>query len=60
MKISNHRYVIASTGLCAFMLFCICLSAISAQAPDSVKKWHVLTDIYLMFPNMDGTYRYIR
>jgi hypothetical protein len=54
MKISNHRFDIRSTGLCVIIWLFIGLYPLSAQAPDSVKKWHVLTDIYLMFPNMDG------
>ena len=54
MKILNHRVIFASPWLCVLMLLCFGLSPISAQAPDSAKKWHVLTDIYLMFPYMDG------
>ncbi len=38
-----------------FILSMILLSnSVSAQTGDSLKKWHVLTDIYLMFPYMDG------
>jgi hypothetical protein len=39
---------------CFVFWFCNSLFSVSAQAPDSAKKWHVLTDIYLMAPYMKG------
>ena len=43
-----------STSLCLIMFFLTCSSQVSAQDTTKVKKWHFLTDVYLMFPYMDG------
>ncbi len=42
------------TSLCLIMFFLTCSSQVSAQDTTKVKKWHFLTDVYLMFPYMDG------
>ena len=49
----NSRIILTSVSFILF-LCCISLEPASAQAPDSAKKWHVLTDIYLMAPYMNG------
>ncbi len=36
------------------VIFCLYLSYASGQTAENGNKWHVLTDIYLMFPYMDG------
>ena len=36
------------------MFFITCSTQVSAQDTTKVKKWNFLTDVYLMFPNMDG------
>jgi len=54
MNSSKHRFVRASTSLCLLLWCCNWLSPALAQTPDTVKNWHFLTDIYLMFPYMDG------
>ena len=36
------------------LLLCNCFSYLSAQSPVTEKKWNVLTEIYLLFPYMDG------
>ncbi len=46
--------MLASAFLCLLLFFSNCLTPLSAQTPDTVKKWHVLTDIYLMAPYMNG------
>jgi len=40
--------------LCSMMLFFSVFNQVSAQAAAPEKKWNFLTDVYLMFPNMDG------
>jgi hypothetical protein len=50
--IINRR--IASPAL-GFILFCLSVfGTISAQSTAPEKKWNFLTDIYLLFPNMNG------
>jgi hypothetical protein len=49
---NRFRY---TTYLCLIFFACKSFSSVSSQSPDSLKKWHFLTDIYLMFPYMDGT-----
>jgi hypothetical protein len=39
--------------LSLFLLFFINIP-LSAQSPDSVNKWNVLTEFYILFPYMDG------
>jgi len=55
-KKMNHfknRLFIAPAFCC--MLFCLsAFDRISAQTPATEKKWNFLTDVYLMFPYMDG------
>jgi hypothetical protein len=43
----------------SLLFYCLLLSVIwldpiSAQEPEKAKEWHFLTDLYLMFPYMDG------
>jgi hypothetical protein len=54
MKISKYRFLLAFPFLCVLLSFSNCLSPANAQSPDSVKRWHVLTEIYLMLPYMNG------
>jgi hypothetical protein len=54
MKNVKNRLTYTTTCLCLIFFFCKCFGNVSAQSPDSLKKWHFLTDVYLMFPYMDG------
>jgi len=36
------------------LLFCCHLSQVSAQEPVNPKKWNFQTDVYLLFPSIDG------
>jgi hypothetical protein len=36
------------------LILCNCFSHVSAQPAENAKKWNVLTEIYLLFPYMDG------
>jgi len=38
----------------SLLLFFIGYCSLAAQSPASEKKWNFLTDVYLMFPYMDG------
>jgi hypothetical protein len=38
----------------SLLLFFIGYNSIDAQSPVAEKKWNFLTDVYLMFPNIDG------
>ena len=49
----KSRFILISAS-CMLLWFCNSMNQVSAQVPDSVKKWHVLTDIYLMAPYMNG------
>ena len=53
MKIHRPRIKIIFAFL-LFMIYAGGLNLISAQDTEPVKKWNFLTDIYLMFPYMDG------
>lgn len=53
MKINRNKLLIASV-FCCLILFFGGLDHISAQEPEQGKKWNFLTDIYVMFPYMDG------
>ncbi len=51
MKYFKNRFTVAAWCL----LMCMTgIASISAQTPAPEKKWHFLTDIYLLFPNMNG------
>jgi hypothetical protein len=43
-----------STILCCLLIFFSGLNCISGQTEVPQKKWNFLTDVYLMFPYMDG------
>jgi hypothetical protein len=43
-----------STVSLAFLLFFTGYQSLSAQSSAAEKKWNFLTDVYLMFPYMDG------
>ena len=53
MKNLKSRICITS-ALCCLLMFLGGLNSISAQTSTSEKKWNFLTDVYLMFPYMDG------
>ena len=48
------RFVSASGSLFLFLFLSNCLNNVSAQSPDSAKKWNFLTEVYVMFPYMNG------
>jgi hypothetical protein len=43
-----------NTVICCILLFISVFSPVSAQTAAPEKKWNFLTDVYLMFPYMDG------
>jgi hypothetical protein len=49
-----NRFVFTSIFLCFLLFSNKSFNDLRAQSPDSLKKWHLLTDVYLMFPYMDG------
>lgn len=49
----QSRFILVSAS-CMLLWFCNSMIYVSAQSSDSAKKWHVLTDIYLMAPYMNG------
>ena len=50
----NNRFLNVLAKGCLFIILCSCITQSSAQPADTIKKWNFLTDVYLMFPNMDG------
>lgn len=54
MKNFRNRSVIITTVLCLALIFSTCYSPVSAQDTAGVRKWTFLTEIYLMFPYIDG------
>ena len=52
----KNSIVSACISLCLILFLSISCGQVSAQSADTVnvKKWNYLTDIYLMFPYMDG------
>lgn len=54
MNYLKTHIILITKFLCSLLLFCICTNYVSAQAPVKEKKWNVLTEIYLLFPYMDG------
>jgi hypothetical protein len=49
----NNRYKVTHRIYC--VIFCLVLfSRVSAQTTVAEKKWNFLTDVYLMFPYMNG------
>jgi hypothetical protein len=53
MRLFKNQLSIASAIFFIFLCFNI-FNPVSAQDSINVKKWNFLTDIYLMFPYMDG------
>ena len=49
----KNRFKAAPAFCCLLLLFSV-LNPISAQTTTTEKKWNFLTDVYLMFPYMDG------
>jgi hypothetical protein len=54
MKKFKNRISATFVSLSLILLFCNDFSQASAQDSTKVKKWHFLTDVYLMFPYMNG------
>ena len=48
------KFTVFTLSITVLLLFCTGYSNASAQPGDSVKKWNFLTEIYIMFPYMDG------
>jgi hypothetical protein len=54
MRNFSDRFVLSSKLLCVILLFFTCLNQVLAQEAAPEKKWNFLTDVYLMFPYMNG------
>jgi hypothetical protein len=54
MYFSKFLRTKTSKLLSLFLLLCICSNTVSSQPPDSAKQWNFITEIYLLFPYMDG------
>ena len=54
MRKLTDKFKFKSKSWCATLLFLTCLNQVSAQEPVPEKKWNFLTDVYLMFPYMNG------
>jgi len=54
MKIPSCRFLSLTANLLLLLVFPISTQNVSAQPGDSVKKWKVITEIYLLFPYMKG------
>lgn len=54
MKYLKILMVFITITLFSLLLFFNCTSNVSAQAPVKDGKWNILTEIYLLFPYMDG------
>ena len=53
MKHTNYQNLISS--ICLIILICLSgVKPVSAQETNKEKNWHFLTDLYVMFPYMDG------
>jgi len=52
MKNQSKNYLV--NGLILLILFTFYINNVSAQSDTIVKKWNFLTDVYLMFPYMNG------
>jgi len=50
----ENRFLNVLARGCLLIILCSSIVQGSAQQNDSTKKWNFLTDVYLMFPNMDG------
>jgi hypothetical protein len=53
MKIPNIRFSVVLSAVLV-LSFSFCFNLLTAQNADSLKKWSFLTDVYIMFPYMDG------
>ena len=53
--VNNHtRFDFIARVFFLVLISCASLGIVSAQDTSAVKKWNFLTDVYLMFPYMDG------
>ncbi len=50
----ESRFLNVLAKVCFLIILCSSIVQGSAQQADTLKKWNFLTDVYLMFPNMDG------
>jgi len=53
MERLKNRLKVTQAFCCLLLCFCV-FNPVSAQSATSEKKWNFLTDVYLMFPYMDG------
>ena len=52
-NLNKSRFKVAAVFCCLLLYFSV-FNPISAQTSVPDKKWNFLTDVYLMFPYMDG------
>jgi hypothetical protein len=50
----SYRVAVITTVLCLVLFFSNYNNRVAAQSPDTDKSWHFQTDIYLIFPYMNG------
>jgi len=54
MKRLKNNFATTYARLSLMLILLFSINHLSAQQADTAKKWNFLTDVYLMFPNMDG------
>jgi hypothetical protein len=52
--LSMKRHILLIFSIIALFLFNTGFNKASAQSSEAIKKWNFLTEVYIMFPNMDG------
>lgn len=53
MEHLKNRFIVITVTCCMLLFFSV-FNPISAQTADPEKRWNFLTNIYLLFPNMNG------
>jgi hypothetical protein len=51
MKYIRIQFLLIAIQL---LLFCSCINSVSAQNTEPGKRWNFLTEVYMLFPNMEG------
>jgi hypothetical protein len=54
MKMPDNRFIFSAANIILISILLTIPRNLPAEPADSIKKWNVLTEIYLLFPYMDG------